>query len=78
MTIAKAKEYYSLGLVHSVVVHAPDLLNSGWTVELCGNIGSAGPLLKTSRGDVRAFKTLDAAAKVVREIGLRTWSVTTL
>ena len=74
MDIGKAKEYFGLGLIQGAVVRSSSVLH---TIELSGNIGSAQPTLHTARGDVRQFKTLDAAAKVVREIGLREWRVIT-
>ncbi|OJK60167.1 hypothetical protein BK247_26585 [Escherichia coli] len=77
MDIGKAKEYFGLGLIQAAVVRSSSILHNGWTIELSGNIGSAQPTLHTARGEVRQFKTLDAAAKVVREIGLREWRVIT-
>lgn len=77
MDIGKAREYFELGLIQGAVVRSPNVLHNGWTVELSGSIGSAQPTLHTARGDVRQFKTLDAVAKAVREIGLREWRVIT-
>jgi hypothetical protein len=77
MDIGKAKEYFELGLIQSAVVRSPSVLHDGWTIELNGNIHGAQSILHTARGDVRKFKTLDAAAKTVRQIGLREWRVIT-
>jgi hypothetical protein len=77
MDTAKAKEYFGLDLLTGALVRAPSVLHSGWTIELSGNLGNAKPTLETARGQVREFKTLDAAAKAVREIGFTYFSVIT-
>lgn len=75
MEIGKVKEYFVLGLVTGATVRAPDIINKGWTVEFSGKIEQIDPTLHTAKGAVRAFKTLDAVAKAMREIGLREWRV---
>jgi hypothetical protein len=77
MKIALAKEYFDLGLVTGVIVRAPTLMHDGWTIELEGRVGNALPVIETDRGEVRTWRTLDAAAKAVRQIGPRQWSVVT-
>lgn len=75
MNIATGKEYFDLGLLTSATIRAPFLDHDGWTVEVTGQIGNASPVLHTARGQVRKFKTLDAAAVACREIGFRQFSV---
>lgn len=75
MEVSRAKEYFSLGLITGILVRAPSVLHAGWTIELSGNLGNAVPVIRTARKEVREFKTLDAAAKVVREIGAQQFSV---
>ena len=77
MDIGKAKECFGLGLIRSAVVRPPSLLHNGWTIELNGTFSGGQTTLYTARGDVRCFKTLDAVAKAIREIGLREWRVVT-
>lgn len=77
MNIATASDYFALGLLDRATVRAPFMSHDGWTVEIGGNIGNADPLLRTSRGQVRLFRTLDAAANAVRSIGFRQFDVVT-
>lgn len=78
MELERAKDYFRVGLIEDALVKAPDVINQqGWTIELRGNFGNADPILRASRGGTRTFKTLDAAANVVREIGLKQWRVIT-
>lgn len=77
MDIKKAADYFELGLIKGLLVRAPSVLHDGWTIEMSGNIGNASPTLHTTRGDVREFKTLAAAASAARQIGFRQWSVIT-
>lgn len=77
MDIARAKEYFELGLVTGAWVRAPYMSFDGWTIELEGTFGNASPTIQTSRGKIRDFKTLETAAKVVREIGLKQFKVIT-
>lgn len=77
MDISKAREYFQLDLIRDALVRAPSVLHNGWTIELSGNLGNASPIIHTARGEVREFKTLDAAAKAVRDIGLKQFNVIT-
>lgn len=78
MDIVKAKDYFFLGVLKAATVHAPSVMHpSGWTIHFDGKLGDASPVFKTMRGEVRQFKTLDAAAKVLAEIGFKKWSVKT-
>lgn len=76
MDIQKAKDYFELGIVTGATVQAANLMHpDGWTIEFSGKFGEANPLFETMRGDVRQFKTQDACAKVLIEIGFKKWSV---
>lgn len=75
MDILKAKDYFQLGVLTGATVHAANLMHpGGWTIEFSGKLGDASALFETMRGDVRQFKTLDAAAKVLLQIGFKQWS----
>lgn len=77
MEIARAKEYFDLGLLTGALVRAPSVLHDGWTIELSGNLGNADPVVRTARRQVRQFSTIDAAAKSVRSIGFSEFRVIT-
>lgn len=77
MDILKAKDYFKLGVLSGATVHAASLIHpDGWTIEFSGKLGVSSALFETMRGEVRQFKTLDSAAKVLAEIGFKKWSVT--
>lgn len=77
MDIGTAREYFHLGLLTGALVRAPTVLHQGWTIEIQGTTGNADPVLRAARGQVRQFRTLDAAWRVVREIGFRYFTVIT-
>jgi hypothetical protein len=77
MEIGTAREYFHLGLLTAALVRAPSVLHEGWTIEMEGNTGNADPILRAARGQVREFKTLDAAGRAVREIGFKELRVIT-
>lgn len=76
MDILKAKDYFKLGVLTGATVHVANMIYpSGWTIEFSGKLGDSSALFETMRGEVRQFKTLDSAAKVLSEIGFKKWSV---
>lgn len=77
MNIARAKEWFQLGVIKMAHVRAPFGRFEGWTIELAPNVPNAEMQLETARGEIREFVTLDAAAKAVREIGIKTFDVIT-
>lgn len=70
MNVAKAKEYYELDLIKRVGL-VRDPLSTGWLVVLSDEDKGKSWDLRTARGDVRIFKTLDAAISTVEEISGR-------
>ena len=76
MEIAKAKEYFRLGLLAGAEIRGPDLLNSGFTAHFAGKNGAENAVMHTARGQVRQFKTLDAAAAAVADVGFKKFGVT--
>lgn len=76
MDINKAKDYFHLGLFTGATVFGHSLMYSdGWTIEFKGSTEKSGGMLKTVRGEVRQFKTLDAAASVLNDIGFKMFTV---
>ena len=76
MDINKAKDYFHLGLLTSASIFSPSVMYSdGWTVDFKGNTEKTSGTLKTVRGEVRQFKTLDAAANALHDIGFRRFTV---
>lgn len=75
MDILKAKDYFKLGVLTGATVHVASMIYpDGWTIEFSGKLGDSSALFETMRGEVRQFKTLDSAAKVLSEIGFKKWS----
>lgn len=70
MNLAKAKEYYELSLINRVGL-VRDPISGGWMVVFSDEEKGKGWELRTARGDVRLFKTLDAAISTVEEISGR-------
>jgi hypothetical protein len=77
LDINRAKDYFAAGIVTGACARAPDGLHAGWTVEFSGAPGNWHPVLETARGKHREFRTLDATAKAIREVGFKQWSVIT-
>ncbi len=76
MDILKAKDYFNLGVIKAATVHAPCVMHpKGWAIYFDAKLVDSTLVFKTMRGEVRQFKTLDAAAKVLAEIGFKRWSV---
>ena len=76
LDILKAKDYFKLGVLTGATVHAASLMHPhGWTIEFSGKLGDSSALFETMRGEVRQFKTLDSAAKVLTEVGFKKWGV---
>ena len=74
--INKAKDYFHLGLLTSASIFSPSVMYSdGWTVDFKGNTEKTSGTLKTVRGEVRQFKTLDAAANALHDVGFRRFTV---
>lgn len=70
MNVAKAKEYYQLGLINRVGA-VRDPFSTGWMLVLSDEEKGTSWDLRTARGDVRLFKTLDAVISTVEEISGR-------
>jgi hypothetical protein len=70
MNVAKAKEYYELGLITRAGV-VRDPWSTGWIVALSDEEKGKAWDLRTARGEVRLFKTLDAAISTIEEISGR-------
>jgi hypothetical protein len=68
MNIAKAKEYYELGLITRAGVVRDPIETGGWIVVLSDEEKGKSWELRTARGEVRSFKTLDAVISTVEEI----------
>jgi len=66
------KNDFKKGIIHGVKVRAPDMLNDGWYVMI--NWGFTEEL-EAARGGTRTFATLDAAAKLLKEIGFSEFTV---
>lgn len=77
MKISDAKEYFQLDALPQAMIRQAFNDYEGWTIEFTGYRGNAKPVLEISRGRVREFRTLDSAAKAVREIGFKTFTVIT-
>lgn len=74
--LAKAKNYFELGVLKDAAVLAP-VLSKGWSIVFTINTPEGDKLatLATQRGNDREFKTLDAAAKTIEKIGLKKFNV---
>jgi len=70
VNIAKAKEYYELNLINRIGA-LRDPISGGWMLVLSDEDKGKAWELRTARGDVRLFKTLDAAVSTVEEISGR-------
>jgi len=79
MKLAKAKEYYALGLISGLwAVQASSGCVEGWILVLDSSVGQAGShSLKTALGEEKFYATLDSLNRdVVRIIGSRqSWSM---
>lgn len=75
MNLSTARDYFALGVLESCEIRQTFGPFDGWTVEFFGKLGNARPLLETARGDIRQFKTLDAAAAAAREVGFVRFAV---
>jgi hypothetical protein len=67
MQLKEAELLFHAGALDEPVIKKYALEN-GWGITLTGN-HKLNPTLETARGQVRVFKTLDAAAGVLFEIG---------
>lgn len=70
ITIKQAREYYDLGIITNFHLVRDPLHAGGWMIHIEGKSGASWTL-QTARGDVRSFATLDAAARVIEETGMR-------
>lgn len=85
MELATARDLARKGVIYAALIRGPAPGGEGYCVEFRMHSGGepvgpygeplAGDMMRTARGDVRLFKTLDAAAKVVRSLGLHSISV---
>jgi len=66
------KNDLSKGLIHGFKVRAPDILNDGWYIMIHWGFTSE---LEKARGGTRTFATLDAAAKLLKELGIKEFTV---
>ncbi len=71
MNVAKAKEYYDLGIITRAGVVRDPLEPGSWIVVLSNEEKQTSWDLRTARGEVRSFKTLDAVISTVEEISGR-------
>ncbi|MEZ9578988.1 MULTISPECIES: hypothetical protein [unclassified Vibrio] len=60
-------------LAKATVTNSP--MFGGWTVDFDGKKKGEGYGLYTQRGELRAFKSLDAACKVIKELGFAEFAV---
>ena len=72
MNIKEARLLFQTGVLREPVIRKEE---GGWSVTLTGRHPLT-PQLETARGQVRIFKTLDAAAEVLFEIGFRNARIT--
>lgn len=74
ITVNSAREYFNLGVLTNFQI-LRDPMAHGWTLFIDGKSGSSWNLV-TARGEMRTFKTLDAAASTIEEITGRLNSLT--
>jgi hypothetical protein len=67
MVIKEAELLFQAGALATPIIKKNEP-NDGWVVTLAGK-HKLNPLLETARGQVRVFKTLDAAVGVLFELG---------
>jgi hypothetical protein len=67
VNIKEAELLFHAGALEVPVIKQHDA-GEGWTVTLAGR-HKLNPMLETARGQVRVFKRLDAAVRVLFEIG---------
>lgn len=68
ITIKQAREYFELGAIAGFAVVRVPMSDGGWAVTANGRTGASWTL-RTARGDMRVFATLDAAVRAVEEVG---------
>lgn len=64
-----------LGLLRGLTVRGPTVMHAGWTIEVHGQLGAGEPMIRTSRGEVRVWRSLDTASRAVDRIGFKSFSV---
>jgi len=69
MQLSEIKMLFDNGALRDASVSRA-VMQDGWCVSF-GRVGRESVTMDTQRGSVRVFKTLDAAAAVVEEIGFR-------
>jgi hypothetical protein len=67
VNIKETELLFQAGALVTPVIKKHDQ-NDGWTITLAGK-HQLNPTLETARGQVRVFKRLDAAVRVLFEIG---------
>lgn len=73
-----ARDLLTMGLMDRAEVRGPFMKFDGWTIEFfleSGKVPNCSTLLETAKGDVREFKTLDAAANALSQIGFKQFTV---
>jgi hypothetical protein len=67
MVVKEAELLFQAGALETPVINRHDQ-GEGWSVTLAGR-HKMNPTLETARGQVRVFKTLDAAVGVLFDLG---------
>ena len=78
MKMDYARDLKGLGALERAEVRAPFMKFEGWTVEFFlenGKLPNCSTLLETALGKTREFKTLDAAARALEQIGFKQFTV---
>ena len=70
------QELINSGVIQSVRAAPVPMSNTGYNLYFYDKKASIAAILATQRGDLRDFKTLDAVAALVRNMGLSTFAVT--
>ena len=68
-TMEQARRDFSAGRLKGAVLVRVPMSGSEWTVRLTGAKGDAGMLLEVQTLGVRVFRSLDAAAAAIEQIG---------